>query len=570
MQTIRLLKLLMIGSGIILFASCNKSNTQGKLIPKEAAIVIQLDGKSLSSKLPWEEIKLNPLFVEMNADSSLPSTLKSLLDNPDNAGIDTKADLMFFAIKDSLGGYIGFEGNILNETTFKSFNQKVTENGTASEKDGVQFISKSPVCVGWTKEKFVYIFDAPKISQMDELSRRMVRDSIDITNRSVRDIGATCKAVFSLKESNSLAKDDKFTKLMKETADVHFWMNSEELSKGGSTASALAMVNMDKFFKGNIITATLNFDNGKIVGNSKTYASEEMVKLFKKYSAGNVNEDMIKRMPGKDVVAIMALNFKPEALRELIKMTGLDGLINMGIQKLGFTMDDFIKANKGDILFGISDLAFKQDTTRYQFKEPDENISIPGMPDYNFIFAASIGDKESFNKLVNAGNKLGETFKNSGRNLPIAYSLNGTYFALSNKKQNVDHYLGSATTNFDFINKLGGAPMGGYLNIQTLLKSFENQLTKDSSAKIAYDASIKMWDYIIGKGGNFSDGAILQSVEINLVDKSTNSLKQLNQYVAKFNELYREKQKKQQEEEMAYKDFENGIEKQTSPPTPKK
>ena len=209
-------------------------------------------------------------------------------------------------------------------------------------------------------------------------------------------------------------------------------------------------------------------------------------------------------------------------------------------------MDDFIKANKGDIFFGISDLAFKPDTTRYKFKESDENISIPNMPDYNFIFAASIGDKASFNKLVNAGNKLGDTFKNSGKNLPLSYNLNGTYFALSNKKQNVDHYLGSATTNFDFINKLGDAPMGGYLNIQTLLKSFENQVTKDSSAKIAYDASLNMWDHIIWKGGNFSDGAILQSAEINLVDKTTNSLKQLNQYVAKFNELYREKRKKQQ------------------------
>jgi hypothetical protein len=59
---------------------------------------------------------------------------------------------LFFVLKDSAGGYIGFEGNVKDETTFKKFNQQITENGAAREKDGVQYISKSPVCVGWTKE----------------------------------------------------------------------------------------------------------------------------------------------------------------------------------------------------------------------------------------------------------------------------------------------------------------------------------------------------------------------------------------------------------------------------------
>src|SRR6185312_9256098 len=120
-------------------------------------------------------------------------------DNPENSGTDTKTDCMFFAIKDSLGGYIGFEGNIKDESIFKTFNKQMTETGVESEKDGAQFISKFPVCVGWTKDKFVYVFDAPQFAQMDELSRRMRRDSININSVSGRDIGATCKAVFALK-----------------------------------------------------------------------------------------------------------------------------------------------------------------------------------------------------------------------------------------------------------------------------------------------------------------------------------------------------------------------------------
>lgn len=570
MQTTRLFEFMIIGAAAIILSSCAKTNKQGKLIPKEAAIVMKIDGKSLSSKLPWDEIKQNPLFAEMKGDSMLPATLKSLLDNPDNAGIDTKSDMLFFAIKDSVGGYICFEGTVKDENTFKTFNQQITENGAASEKDGVQFISKYPVCVGFTKEKFVYVFDAPQFSQMDELSRRMKRDSITLNTVASRDIGATCKAVFALKESNSLAKDEKFTRLMKETGDVHFWMNTEELSKSAASSAALAMVNLEKFYKGNITAATMNFDNGKMLFNATSYASEEMIKLFKKYSGGKINEDMIKRMPGKEVVGVMALNFKPEAIRELIKMTGLDGLINMGIQKLGFTMDDFIKANKGDVLFGLSDLALIQDTTTFKFKDQAENISVSKKPTFNFIFSTSIGDKESFNKLMNAGKKLGEGQFSDSSKLPFAFNSNANYFAISNTKENVDQYLGNASTNFDFISKISGEPMGGYLNIQTLLKSFGSEAVKDSAAKIAYDASLKMWDNVLWKGGNYSDGGIKQTVEINLVDKTTNSLKQLNQYMAKFSELYKEQRKKQQEEKMAFQDFGQFEDTMVMPPSKSK
>ncbi|MEP7141256.1 MAG: DUF4836 family protein [Ferruginibacter sp.] len=551
--------LMIIGIMAIVFASCAKTNTQGKLIPKEAAVVIMMDGKTLSSKLPWEEIKQNPLFQEMKGDSTMPAAIKSLLDNPENSGIDIKADCMFFAIKDSMGGYIGFEGNVKDESVFKTFNKQVTENGVESEKGDAQFISKFPLCVGWTKEKFVYIFDAPQMSQMNDLYKRMRRDSINVSSVSGRDIGATCKAVFALEESNSLAKNEKFTRLMKETGDIHFWMNSEELIKSGPSGNALSMINMDRFYKGSVTTGVMNFDNGKMLVHAKSYASGEMIDLFKKYS----------RMPGKDVVGLMALNFKPEALSELIKMTGLDGMINIGLSKMGFTMDDFIKANKGDILIGISDLAIKPDTTSFKFKDQQENVSISKKPSFNFIFAASIGDKDAFNKLINAGKKIGQGVYNDSSKSPVSFNSNGKWFALSNNKQNVDQYLGTGSTNFDFISKISGEPFGGYLNIQTLLKSFGEEASKDSSGKIAYDASIKFWDNIIWKGGNYSDGGVTQTVEINLVDKSTNSLKQLNQYASKLSELYKEHRKKQKEGMMAFDDFESKATQVPPPPPPK-
>ena len=445
---------LLVVATVILFASCNKSNTQGKLIPKEASIVIQVDGKSLSAKLSWEEIKQNPLFKDAYGDSTLPSTMKVLLNNPDSAGIDAKTDLLFFEQKDSMGGYVAFEGTIKDEHLFKTFNKQFTENGAESEKDGVNFISKSLICVGWSKNKFVYVFDAPQLAQMDALSQRMKNDSIDITPSKPRDVGATCKAIFALKEDNTLAKNKKFSKLLKESGDIHFWMNAEELHKGASSNPMMAMVNLDKFYKGSVTTATINFDNGKIRIAGKSYIGEDLAKIYKKYSGSKISEDMIKRMPGKDIVGLMAISFKPEGIREILKMTNLDGLANMGLSYVGFTMDDFIKANKGDVLFGVSDLTFKTDSVKYNFPNQDEVSSVREKPLFNFVFATSIGDKDAFNKLINAGKKLGEKQLGDSSKVPFAYNSNGTYFAIANSKENVDKYLAGTNTNFDFISKI--------------------------------------------------------------------------------------------------------------------
>jgi hypothetical protein len=288
--------------------------------------------------------------------------------------------------------------------------------------------------------------------------------------------------------------------------------------------------------------------------NGHSYAGEDLSKLYKKYGGGKVNEDMLKRIPGKDMIAVIGLNFKPEGVKEFLKMLNLDGLLNIGLNSVGFGMDDFIKANKGDIAIGISDLQLKTDTSSGKMNM-DGDVRIRSMmkPDVNFIFSASIGDKDAFNKLINAGKKLGGKFVDD-KTLPIAYNSNGNYFVLSNSKENADKYLAGTNAVSDFVSKISGQAFGGFLNIQAAMKPFANEASKDSAGKAMYDASLKMWDNVLWKGGDIDDGAITQNIEINLMDKTTNSLKQLNQYSSELGRLQKEKQKKQREDIMAFED----------------
>jgi hypothetical protein len=61
-----------------------------------------------------------------------------------------------------------------------------------------------------------------------------------------------------------------------------------------------------------------------------------------------------------------------------------------------------------------------------------------------------------------------------------------------------------------------------------------------------FDASMKMWEDVVVTGGDYKDGVSTGEFTINMVDKKTNSLKQLNRYGQ---EMYAA-QKKQREEMM--------------------
>jgi hypothetical protein len=552
MQT-RHLKLI-VAAAVIMLASCGKKNKEGRMVPKEAGIVVHVNGQSLSKKISWNEIKENALLKEAFADSSVPASLKAVLDNPENSGIDISGDMIFFIVKDSLGGYITVEGTLKDENSFKKFITGINESkGSTSEKDGINYLSSAPSCTGWNKEKFVLLADLPAMRGMDELTKRMQRDSIYIPPVvSGRDVLAACRNIFSLGEKNSLATDSRFTQLMNDNGDLHLWMNAGEFYNS-SMFGQIPFVNIDKLYKGNITAATMNFDNGKIQLAARNYYGDEMTKLYKKYSGGKVDEDMLKRMPGKDVLMMFALNFKPEGLKEFVKLLGVDGFLSLGLKDTGFTFDDFLKANKGDVMIGVSDLKMQGDTTQYLIQDETALPAAP-KPEFNFIFSAAIGDKDAFNKLIAAGNKIGYRFMDAQKP-PVAYSSNGKYFALSNTKENADKYL-STSNNFDFMGKITGDAFGGYINLQGVMKALGSQGIKDSLGKIAYDASLNLWDNATMKGGEMDGEAVKSSFEINLMDKNSNSLTQLNKYFAKLGEIYQQKRKQEKEQRMAYEDFE--------------
>ena len=86
------------------------------------------------------------------------------------------------------------------------------------------------------------------------------------------------------------------------------------------------------------------------------------------------------------------------------------------------------------------------------------------------------------------------------------------------------------------------------MDIQKLLKGFKSWSYDSASKSPALDASIAMWQDAWFTAGEYKNGSISSEGVINLVDKKTNSLKQLNQYINIISKTFREYKSKWESE----------------------
>jgi Domain of unknown function (DUF4836) len=501
---------------IITFASCKKkTNTLGKNVPKTAAFVAYIDGASINGKLPWAEIQATSWFKDALSDSTQTAYTKLLLQNPENTGVNVKGDMLFYADIDSTKAItLCLQGGITDAAKFKTLlAQDSTDPGKETSSEGYTIVTKKDGCVAYNKDKFY------ALGVSDEFNKANSYFDTVLTAAPVVDYAAKVLAIIKLDEGKSLAKDEHFTEMTELKGDMKFWYSAENLAPFTKQAMALPIGNLNKLYEGAVSLGVLNFDNGKIDLETKSYAGKELTEFYKKYGGGEVSETMMQSIPTQNPLAVIALNFKPDALQAFFKLLGMDGLVTMGLSQFGISFDDFSKANKGDVIFSLNSFDNKPDSSGGQ--EPSA------------FFAASIGDKASFNKMIDAGKKLGMGMGSNAAG-KVAFNVNDKYFAIGTSKSVVDGFLNSTNkTAPAFTSKITGSPMGMYANIKQMIAQIKPTNNLDSIDLEIKTISEKFWDDAVLTGGEIKKDAMLSQGSVNLVDKTTNSLKQLNTYLDK-------------------------------------
>ena len=537
MKYIKLISLIALFS--ILIISCGKKSNLGKLIPKNAAMIVDINTKSALSKLSWDEIKKTYWYNELMNDSSISATSKTFMGDPAKTGIDLNSDIVFFLVQPTDSGHVFLEGNLKDSKAFADFLKSMHPNATISKDGDLNIFKAADAVIGWNNDRFVFVAGT---DHMREHERRMMHDSTmqTIPLANPESLATACKNIFSLSSDNSLYDNERFAKLSKEEGDVHFWLNINELTKGsmGAMKGMMGMIKLDKFLEDNISTTTANFQDGKITATHKQYFGKELSDILKS-GEGNMNADMVKRLP-QNPAAVFAFHFTPASMLEILKLTGLDGVINLFMAQQGVSLDDVVKATKGDIVFSMSDISMSNDTFNLKGLN-DSMTNYHHKPNAIFLFAVAINDKEAFNKLLNIGKTMG---KDMGPKNTFSKS-DDKYYAISNSQDAINKYFSGTTSTPDFLSKINDHPMGAFVDLQMILKALQPEFSKDSTDQFYYNRNISMWSNIYSTGGEYKDGGIVTNAEINLVDKSTNSLVQLNKYIDDNAKVMVEKKKRQ-------------------------
>ncbi|MBY0534357.1 MAG: DUF4836 family protein [Chitinophagaceae bacterium] len=516
----------MLAMGLLILSACGSKSTK-IAVPKDAMFVMHINSKSLSGKLSWDEIKKSEFF-QKGFDKTTDSFAKQLMENPASSGMNTDGDFYVFVKKQGKGGYAGVSGGVKDAAAFEKFVAKITNNAAVGKTGSYKSanITNGPAIV-WGNEQFSIINDVP-LGAMNGMSGfgggmselyKFPADSLKVFGQVTLDLSGDA----------SIGSDKRFNEMLTTVGDMHFWISGEQYLNG-IAGSMLGMMKINDILQGNISTATLNFENGKITVVSKGYVNEKLADLAKKYPSKPISDDLYNRIPSANVAAAFAFNYPPEGLKEFIKLMGVDGLANGFLDKAGYSIDEFVKANKGDILVAVTDFAVKSETKTIGGGDGMEPYTYTNKtPDAKYLFAASINDRAAFDKLiVTLQGQLGEAGSIPG----INYQLDKNWFVAGNDQTYNTKFLGGASTKQAWAEQLKGATGGGFVDIQKFIKGGKEAVT-DSLSMESLVISEKFWQDIFFKSEGFKDGASQGYFEINLIDKTTNSLKQLNTYLNK-------------------------------------
>jgi hypothetical protein len=518
-----LFSLLLLAVALTSIVSCS-SDKKGIAIPKDASFALHVNVKSLTSKVSWQEIQQNEWFKEAYANEA-DSFARKILQDPANSGIDLQGDLGVFVKKQNQGGYVAAEGGIKDPAAFETFATNANKGGKVVKTGDVSVLNTGlKSLVAWTSSRFVFISDVP----MPSLSNRFNSSSSDgnepfsFTTDSLQKFAVE---LFDLPSKNNLMSDDRFLSVMKEPGDIHYWVNAEQYYN--SLGGMLSLLKVNVLFEGNAYGAALNFDNGKITFKTKAFVNKDLKALMEKNAGGKISADMINRIPSKNVVAVFAFKYQPQGFLDLLKLIGVDGMVNGFLGGEGYSTAEFAKATKGDVLLAVSDLKIKGKTAPITNPDGSPSIQEDILP-VNILFATSVNEKPSFDKLFSILQKKSQGLQPITNN--IHFQLNNEWFAASNSPEQVNAFLSGGNNNFAFTNRIAGKSFGGYIDIQGIMRSLA-PVTADSSAKAMLDLSLNTWQDVVMTSGGQKDDAFVGEVEINLVDKNTNSLKQLNKYL---------------------------------------
>lgn len=524
---------------MILGTSCNRQKQETDYIPKDAGVVLGFNLKALLSKVDFNKIKQSPGYQEMLGNAP-DSTTRSLMEDPSNLGIDLGQDIYFFYQQDKRfgTGYLGVVAGLADANKLESY-LKAHQPSVAVKMDGGlgHILLNGKVMIGWT-DHIVMVLAKPMGNQVSDTGTTMT--FLDLF-----------KELDKQGESGSVAGNSNFSPVEQSGGDLMFWLNMGQLYQGMSNMPMNSMLSgaiKPEMYVGNYFKGDVNFGQDKITADMKFYLNDQMTEILKKMTGHSIDQDLIRRIPSDSPLAVVAMSFNPEGIKNYLNELGFEGVIDEALsQKTNIGLDTVLKAFKGDLVLAL---------THSGSPAGQEGQAVPGtggnrsmqLHSWGWLGMITVGDTASMDKVLDAVSSFGILTRQG----PMSYQINPNYsdssfnfvsnpkmLVLASSKGMADQYIsgGGPVMPGTLLDQFNNKNFGIYLNIKGIVSAFR-AMKPDSTERPGMSASSMFKDmYWTGTG---IDGHVeSQNFTVDLVDGHENSLMQLFDAAIKMGNTYK-------------------------------
>lgn len=517
--------LVLSGAAVLLLSACSKTPEQGRHIPKNAAMVLGFNSAQIQDKLVKEGLTVDKLFDAVQTKDTSSSIAKAMKD-AENSGVDLKGDVFISMVPGEAGGkgYVAAYAKLKDAAKFEAF---IKEKSKKDVKAGTDFkyVEDNNAMVGFNNEIIIGVFaiDPEGFARHGAMADFDPADTAAAPAKTGNNL-ETLNKLFHLEKDASIGNVESFKNVQKEKGDIFFWMSSEQIYNFNPTTpsgmAALMTGNIKKLTEGAFTTAAGHFENGKIRVNSTSYVGKELQAIMKKYPMEKVNMSMIENYPSENILGFAVMNFDLRMLGDILKLLGMDGFANMGLAEAQITLDDILKAFKGEIAIVASDFSMSGSSVE---------------PHIKYVFNMKVGDKAAFEKVMSSKfvapmfSKQGDQYVPQQPMGDVAISINDKrVLAASDQALLAEYEAGKSKAKLEdvAVDAAKGSVFSMYLDVEKMM----NNMPQDKMSGVP-DSIVNMAKGLVKNltvSTQPSSGNTQKSVmEVNFMNENQNSLAQL-------------------------------------------
>jgi hypothetical protein len=509
-------------------------------LPAKAGMIIDIDGSSLSQKLSWNELKEMKFFDSLLKKAE-PVTRKMIAE-PSETGINFHDHLYFVfnfnGAGDNSENYFSLYGKIeeenkLSQLLATSEDKKIVHKTSGENK---MLIGKD-FLFGWNKSVFVLYTGAPfsKKNIIQAKQKESEKKKENERKKEVTLLEKKCVELLTPHDKN-IFSNKYFEEMAQRSGDIRIWVEND-LLKNNLNKGPLAAFKMNNF-KGEYKTVNINFEKGKIISHAYTYYDDSTSAFMQKMYAKKLNGELLKKIPGGNLLGLFAVSFKPKDIKDFLERSGMMKEFKTIDKEDSFNPMSFLESLKGDVMIAVN-----------MPEHPSENEDQNPFKNMQIFFAATVNDEKKVNRLIDSMKLVMEEKKrvkdsvhldqdtlvvakenNMFKNMKPAISVKDSLFILSFNEEHIAEFLTASNNKYDgLVKDYGDHPSILMFDLKTFMSIAMSSLKKQNNPNEDPEmySFFEVFDKMIIASGKFENSAMLTTQEVKFTNSEENSLKQM-------------------------------------------